>query len=135
MTADARDRRRAVEEAGRSFVLEASAGTGKTSVLIERILRLVLVEGPAGPPLRLREIAAITFTEKAAGEMKVRLRQEFEKRAATPGPEADLAQQALRDLETASISTIHAFAVSLLKERPVEAGIDPRFRALDEAEG
>jgi ATP-dependent helicase/nuclease subunit A len=134
MTADARARCWAVEEVGRSFVLEASAGTGKTSILIERIVRLVLVEGPAGPPLRLREIAAITFTEKAAGEMKVRLRQEFEKRAAGPGPEAELAAQALRDLETASISTIHAFAVSLLKERPVEAGIDPRFRALDEAE-
>ncbi|PYV09414.1 MAG: hypothetical protein DMG07_23260 [Acidobacteria bacterium] len=134
MTSDAADRRRAVEEVDRSFVLEASAGTGKTNTLIERVLRLVLVAGPSGPPLRLASVAAITFTEKAAGEMKVRLRQEFERRAAASVPEAERARQALGDLETAAIQTIHAFAVGLLKARPVEAGLDPRFRAIDEAE-
>src|SRR5947208_68943 len=124
------DRERAARETNRAFAVEASAGTGKTSILIDRILHLVLEKGPDGPPVRLSTIAAITFTEKAAGEMKVRLRQEFEQRATRP--EAGRARQALRDLETAAISTIHAFAVALLKERPVEAGLDPRFTALDE---
>ncbi|PYU88887.1 MAG: hypothetical protein DMG08_23880, partial [Acidobacteria bacterium] len=124
------DRERAARETNRSFAVEASAGTGKTRILIDRILHLVLEKGPDGPPVRLSTIAAITFTEKAAGEMKVRLRQEFEQRATRP--EAGRARQALRDLETAAISTIHAFAVALLKERPVEAGLDPRFTALDE---
>ena len=72
------DRRRAVEETESSFIVEASAGTGKTRTLIDRILQLVLVKGPKGPPLRLQEICAITFTEKAAGEMKLRLRQHFQ---------------------------------------------------------
>jgi ATP-dependent exoDNAse (exonuclease V) beta subunit len=154
---DGAQRHRAIEETNRSFVVEASAGTGKTSTLIRRILHLVLEKGPAGVPLALSRICAITFTEKAAGEMKVRLRQHFEEflsGAPVPGlysfdslpPDvsasgeisgittvlAQRAREALRDLETASISTFHSFAVSLLKERPVEAGLDPRFTALDE---
>jgi ATP-dependent helicase/nuclease subunit A len=132
---DKEARRRAIEETSSSFVVEASAGTGKTSTLIGRILHLVLEKGPSGYPLPLSHICAITFTEKAAGEMKIRLRQSFEQvlsdlRASTD--RLNLAQAALRDLETASISTFHSFAVSLLKERPIEAGLDPRFTALDE---
>jgi len=141
---DREQRRRAVEETNRSFIVEASAGTGKTSTLISRILHLVLRQGPFGPPLRLSQVCAITFTEKAAGEMKIRLRQHFEEIAAfgsvavsaaaggTPALPAERAREALRDLEVASISTFHAFAVSLLKERPIEAGLDPHFTALDE---
>jgi len=128
---DNEQRRRAIEEADHSFIVEASAGTGKTSALIGRVLHLVLEKGPSGPPLRLSEICAITFTEKAAGEMKVKLRQHFEQIASEP-PALPAAQEALRDLEIASISTFHSFAVSLLKERPIEAGLDPHFTALDE---
>ena len=94
MTADRVNRRRAVEEGGRSFVVEASAGTGKTSILVERILHCVLHEGPEGAPLLLSRICAITFTEKAAGEMKIRLREEFERRAAEGGGAGDAACQA-----------------------------------------
>ena len=136
---DSEARRRAIEEAGCSFVLEASAGTGKTHTLIGRILHLVLEKGPQGPPLRLAEICAITFTEKAADEMKARLRLELEKKpvdaaaAAVPGT-AERILQALDDLETAAISTFHSFAVGLLKERPLEAGIDPRFSTLDDTQ-
>src|SRR5688500_17752975 len=78
MTRDKAQRDRAIEVTDRSFIVEASAGTGKTSTLINRILYLVLEKGPERPPLRLSNIAAITFTEKAAGEMKVKLRQELE---------------------------------------------------------
>jgi ATP-dependent helicase/nuclease subunit A len=132
VTTDKEQRRRAVEEAGHSFIVEASAGTGKTSTLIKRILNLVLEQGPFGAPLRLSQICAITFTEKAAGEMKIRLRQHLEGYAGQQSIKAGLAREALRDLESASISTFHAFAVSLLKERPIEAGLDPHFAALDE---
>ena len=130
---DAQARRRAVEEAGRSFVMEASAGTGKTHTLISRILHLVLENGPQGPPLRLAEICAITFTEKAADEMKERLRLELEKKLEESNAQdsEERILQALDDLETAAVSTFHSFAAGLLKERPVEAGIDPRFSALD----
>src|SRR5262245_49527208 len=133
MTDDSQQRARASTETGRSFAVEASAGTGKTSILIDRILNLVLKDGPQGPPTRLRNIAAITFTEKAAGEMKIRLRQRFEELSCLPGVEGARASVALYDLESAAISTIHAFAVALLKERSVEAGLDPQFTALDEA--
>jgi ATP-dependent helicase/nuclease subunit A len=132
---DRDDRRRAVEETDQSFIMEASAGTGKTHTLINRILHLILEKGPGGRPLRLLEICAITFTEKAAGEMKVRLRQYLEQKLPeyrTAPVYQERVRQALEDLEIASISTFHAFAVGLLKERPIEAGLDPRFSALDE---
>jgi ATP-dependent helicase/nuclease subunit A len=135
---DREARRRAVEETGNSFVVEASAGTGKTSILIARILHLVLEKGPSGPPLPLSQICAITFTEKAASEMRVRLRQHFEQVLLDKGSSKERlarALEALNDLETAAISTFHSFAVSLLKERPVEAGLDPRFTALDDIRG
>jgi ATP-dependent helicase/nuclease subunit A len=128
---DQDQRTRAIRGTNRSFVVEASAGTGKTSTLVGRILHLVLESGPRGTPLPLGSICAITFTEKAAGEMKIRLRQELEIASLRPEPKGALARAALSDLETASISTFHAFAVSLLKERPVEAGLDPHFVALD----
>lgn len=134
MIPDSADRKKATEETGRSFAVEASAGTGKTTILIDRVLHLVLERGPEGAPLPLSRICAITFTEKAAGEMKIRLRQEFEKKASRAGEPGTRALAALRDLETASISTFHAFAVALLKERPIEAGLDPRFTALDEVQ-
>ena len=133
MTGDNLHRRRATRETGTSFVVEASAGTGKTSTLVRRILRLVLQGGPGGEPVKMSDIAAITFTEKAAGEMKIRLRQKFEafaRRAAT----ATRARGALRDLDGAAISTFHAFATSLLKERPFEGGLDPHFTTLDESQ-
>jgi len=135
MTADRDQRRRAREETNRSFIVEASAGTGKTSILIERILHCVLERGPDGAPIPLSRICAITFTEKAAGEMKIRLRQEFERRSVESGDAGERAREALADLEGAAISTFHSFAVSLLKERPVEAGLDPRFTTLDEVQG
>ena len=137
-TGDGEQRRRAVKETSRSFVVEASAGTGKTRTLLDRILYLVLERGPGGSPVPLSRICAITFTEKAAGEMKVRLRHELETKLLDPATPSDCLERtrhALGDLETASISTFHSFAVSLLKERPVEAGIDPRFTALDDIRG
>ncbi len=145
MTADQKQRDRAMEETGTSFAVEASAGTGKTSTLVQRICNLVLgsrsdlnreaLKDRQESAVSISQVCAITFTEKAAGEMKIRLRREFEKASALPDPHGGRARTALQELEAASISTFHSLAVSLLKERPVEAGLDPRFTALDELQG
>ena len=134
MIDDLTHRLRAQRDTGTSFAVEASAGTGKTTTLVDRIVHLVMERGPAGDPIPLSSICAITFTEKAAGEMKVRLRREFERLSLPEGPGAERARAALQDLEAAAISTFHAFAVSLLKERPIEAELDPHFTALDDVQ-
>ncbi len=127
---DARERELAENDLSRSFWVEAGAGTGKTSLLIRRLLKIILDRAA-----RLGEIAAITFTEKAAAELRARLRDELEGRAAGASPD-QLApiRQALEDLEAAQITTIHSFAGSLLRERPVEAAVDPHFKIADEGE-
>jgi ATP-dependent exoDNAse (exonuclease V) beta subunit len=113
-----------------TLIVEASAGTGKTTELIARIVR-VIATGRAD----ISKIAAVTFTEKAAGELKLRLRRavELARHDATLDESAHL-DAALRRLEQAHIATIHGFCADLLRERPVEAGIDPLFRVLTEAQ-
>ncbi len=111
------ERRRALEDLDTTFLVEAAAGSGKTTLLLGRIVNLVR-SGRA----RLAEIAAVTFTEKAAADLRIRLRGELAR--------AGL-HEALRELEIARIGTIHAFAAGLLRERPVEAGVDPGFTVAD----
>jgi ATP-dependent helicase/nuclease subunit A len=120
-------RRRAGTELDRTFIVEAGAGTGKTRLLVDRIEHLV-----ASGTVPLRNVVAITFTEKAAAELRVQIRLRIESRLGGPPPVAPLFQAALEDLEIAPISTIHAFAADLLRERPVEAGVDPGFAVADE---
>jgi ATP-dependent helicase/nuclease subunit A len=128
--ADADARRRILTEFGTNFFVEAAAGTGKTSALIGRIVGLV--RSGAGT---LAGTVAVTFTEKAAGEMKLRLRLEIEKaRAEAVGQERFRLDRALEELELARIGTIHAFCGDLLAERPVEAGVDPLFKVVPEDE-
>lgn len=114
-----------------SMLVEAAAGTGKTSELLQRIIA-VLMKGRAG----VHEIVAVTFTEKAAGELKLRLRSELENaRASTDSPdERRNLEEASRHLEDAHINTIHGFCADLLRERPVEAEVDPEFQTLTEPE-
>jgi ATP-dependent helicase/nuclease subunit A len=117
---------------GSTFLLEAGAGTGKTRVLVDRYVRCVLdAEHGSGD---VRTVAAITFTEKAAGELRQRVREEFEARAAgapAGSAEAEAIERALDGLDDAPISTIHGFAGRLLREFPVEARVDPAFEQLD----
>jgi ATP-dependent exoDNAse (exonuclease V) beta subunit len=113
-----------------TLVVEAAAGTGKTTELVSRILR-VLATGRA----EMREIVAVTFTEKAAGELKLRLREKLEQdRAAASGDVAvrERLDLALETLEEAHVNTIHGFCADLLRERPVEARVDPLFAVLTE---
>jgi len=115
----------------RSLCVEAGAGTGKTTVLVERIVELV-ARGEA----EVEQIAVITFTEKAAAELSARVRQRLEARAEeTPeGSVRNRLERALAGLHRAHVETIHAFAGNVLRERPVEARLDPGFEVLDRLE-
>lgn len=126
---DAEARRRIEEDLGTTFVVEAAAGTGKTTALIGRMVAL-LRAGRA----TLEQIVAVTFTEKAAGEMKLRLRGELESALANASSdeERDRFVDALAALEAARIGTIHSFCSDLLREHPVEAGVDPAFEVISE---
>src|SRR5436305_1493490 len=110
-----------------TVIVEAAAGTGKTTELVARILN-VLAQGRA----RIEQIVAVTFTEKAAGELKLRIRKELEAlRQRSPNPRVqERLSDAIQRLEEAHVSTIHGFCADLLRERPVEAGIDPLFEVL-----
>jgi len=126
---DARDA--IADDLDATLVVEAAAGTGKTTELVNRILR-VLETGRA----EIDEIVAVTFTEKAAGELKLRLREALELRRATVTA-ADASERldaALSRLEEAHVNTIHGFCADLLRERPVEARVDPLFAVLTEAQ-
>jgi ATP-dependent exoDNAse (exonuclease V) beta subunit len=113
-----------------TLVVEAAAGTGKTTELVLRIVR-VLAEGRAD----VREIVAVTFTEKAAGELKLRLREQLEQARTSAGDAARARlDEAVQNLEEAHVSTIHGFCADLLRERPVEALVDPLFRVLTEGQ-
>jgi ATP-dependent helicase/nuclease subunit A len=113
-----------------TLVVEAAAGTGKTTELINRIIA-VIRHGAA----EMREIVAVTFTEKAAGELRLRLRGRLEEeRRMTSGDEARRFERAVQTLEEAHVSTIHGFCADLLRERPVEAEVDPLFRVLTDGQ-
>ncbi|MFP5378241.1 MAG: UvrD-helicase domain-containing protein, partial [Vicinamibacteria bacterium] len=124
---DERARRDAVDP-GANVALEASAGTGKTRVLVDRYVNLLL----AG--VDPRNILAITFTRKAAAEMRQRIVGRLRAQA-DEGAIAPEAWRELRDrLGEIAISTIDAFCLSLLREFPLEADVDPGFAMADETE-
>jgi len=126
---DAEARRRIREDFATTLVVEAAAGTGKTTELVRRIAGL-LREGTA----TLDRVVAVTFTDKAAGEMKLRLRAELERERQAAASDAQRArlEAALEGLETAHIGTIHSFCLDMLRERPVEASVDPAFEVIAE---
>ena len=111
-----------------SFFLEAGAGTGKTRILVDRVVEIVR-RGAA----EIQQVVVITFTEKAAGELRARIRDSLhDELEHAAEPHRSRYRAALRDLVSAHIETIHAFASSLLREFPLEAGINPGFQQLDE---
>ncbi len=111
-----------------TLFVEAGAGSGKTGSLVRRVLALV------ASGVELRHIAAITFTEKAATELRDRIRVELEQRVQeTPGGSLhDRYRAALDQVDMAALSTLHSFAQRLLTEYPVEAGLPPNVELLDE---
>jgi len=124
---DQADRKKAIEDIKENFIVEAGAGTGKTTILVSRILTLVENQIP------LDKIVSITFTEKAAGELKTRIQKALqEKSEKEAAPEIFLT--ALKKLEKASISTIHAFCSAILREHPIEVHVVPGFTLLNKME-
>jgi ATP-dependent helicase/nuclease subunit A len=153
---DALDRARAVTTFDHNLIVTAGAGTGKTTLLVDRLTHLLL-RNP--DPLLVTDIAALTFTNKAANEMKQRLRDRLQsylevELQSDPSDEGKLktgqeveallhsyqsskaeldarVREALRNLERADIGTIHSFAATLLRLYPLEAGVDPQFHEDD----
>ncbi len=123
----ARDRIRS--DLDSTLFVDAGAGSGKTSALVDRVVALV-----ASGEVELRSIAAITFTEKAGDELRDRIRRRLEA-VVQEHPESDAGIRcvvALEQLDSAAIGTLHAFAQRLLSEHPIEAGLPPRVNVLDE---
>jgi len=121
---DEEERKKATVIIDRNMAVEAGAGTGKTSVLIERFLTLIK-NGTS-----IESIAAITFTVKAAREMAWRVREKLDKELSDPKiteNEKKYISKALLDFNKANIQTIHSFALDIIRERPFEAGIDPNI--------
>ncbi|MBA2462157.1 MAG: UvrD-helicase domain-containing protein, partial [Actinobacteria bacterium] len=110
----------AIEARGQVFV-SAGAGTGKTTVLVERFVEAVCERG-----IDVESLLVITYTERAAAELGGRIRTRLD----------ELGRHELaRGLDGAWISTIHGFCMRLLKAHPFAAGLDPRFRVLDDSQG
>jgi ATP-dependent helicase/nuclease subunit A len=113
------EQRAAIDDRTGSALLAANAGSGKTAVMAERCVEAVLRDGvPVG------SILALTFTEKAAGELRERIRRRF----LALGEE-----EHAREVDAGWIGTIHGFCARVLRSRPLAAGLDPRFEVLDEA--
>jgi len=123
--------RQAIETDGIDLVVTAGAGSGKTLVLVERFLRLL-----SEPGRDLRSLMAVTFTEKAAREMRDKVRDKVDR--SLLGAEDPLSRQLWQThrhrIDSARIGTIHSMCAKLLRENPAQAGLDPQFQVLDEVE-
>ena len=140
-------RDRFLTELDRNAVVEAGAGTGKTTLVVDRIVAQVSggrvpdgqgrsIEGPERGLVPITDVVAITFTELAAAELSDRLRDRLAQAAASARATGDAAltehlDRALLELGGAAISTIHSFSSRILKEHALDAGLDPAFEVLD----
>jgi ATP-dependent helicase/nuclease subunit A len=125
---DAAARRRIAEDLRTNLIVEAGAGAGKTTEMVWRMVALVR-SGLAD----VGHIAAVTFTRKAAAELRERFQTEMERELRSALQSDDTAAAArldagLRGIDRAFLGTIHAFCARLLRERPLEAGVEPAFR-------
>ncbi len=122
--------RRLIREAlDKTLFVEAGAGTGKTTSLVDRVTKLV-----SSGRTTLDRISAITFTEAAAAELRDRIRENLEQSASDDkmtDEERERCRRGVEDLDQASIQTLHSFAGALLRERPLEAGLPPSFETMD----
>jgi ATP-dependent helicase/nuclease subunit A len=126
---DQLDRDRIERDLDLNLLVEAGAGSGKTTSLVARLVALVV----RGTPVH--QVAAVTFTRQAAAELRERFQEQLEKeaRGATDLDRRRRLAAALAELDRAFLGTIHAFAARLLREQALEAGVDPAFTELDAA--
>src|SRR5687767_15515542 len=134
MLPDQRARERIAADLDTNLLVEAGAGAGKTTEMIRRMLALVATERA-----QVEHIAAVTFTRKAAAELRERFQNELESaiEAARSRGDEQLALRldyALKRIDTGFIGTIHAFCARMLREHPIEAGLDPDFHEVVEIE-
>ncbi|GAB2854973.1 UvrD-helicase domain-containing protein [Nocardioides pacificus] len=116
---------------GRTLFVEAGAGTGKTTALVQRVVHMVAT----GHLQEMSALAAITFTENAAAELRTRIREALEEALGDNTPYDETQQSrcrtALASLDEATISTLHGFSARILSEMPLEAGLPPGFSVSD----
>lgn len=126
---DEAERRAILEDLERNLLVEAAAGTGKTTCMVGRMVALLRT----GRCRRIGQIAAVTFTRKAASELRSRFQVALERACREAcGPERKRLEAALEQIGQCFVGTIHSFCGKLLRERPVEAGVDPAFQELDD---
>src|SRR6266436_9408764 len=122
------EQREAAYTLNKHVSVTAGPGSGKTTVLVERYLEIL-----KSKHVSVEQIVAITFTNRSANEMRSRLRKEFDRLLRTAEPfERRMWLRHKRTLDSAQITTIHGFCSRLLREFPLEAGIDPQFSLMDE---
>ncbi len=134
---DQAQRDAAVTERDRNVIVNAGAGTGKTSILVKRFVEMVAPAQSAAPAVSISRIAAITFTRKAAGELRFRIRERLlaELARATPdSPREVQLRDALAGFDTAYVGTIHSFADRLLRLRPFKALLSPSYEIAEDDE-
>ncbi len=125
---DEDNRNKIKHELNTTMLVEAAAGTGKTTSMVSRMANLV-----SSGEACVENIAAVTFTRKAAAELRDRFRVELDKRVNdASGRERELLKQALEHVERCYIGTIHSFCARLLRERPIEAGVGISFREIEQ---
>ncbi len=133
---DQAQRTRAILEREHNVIVDAGAGTGKTTLLVARLLHLIAPEDD-GPCFPIDRVAAVTFTRKAAGELKLRLRQTLLTASARSDLSTARAQRlrhAIELLDNAPIGTVHSFADRLLRLRPADAHVSPQYEIAEDAE-
>ncbi|MFL5260924.1 MAG: UvrD-helicase domain-containing protein, partial [Anaeromyxobacteraceae bacterium] len=133
---DAADRARAIHARGVNLIVDAGAGTGKTTILVARVVELVAPSDDALAAVPLGRVAAVTFTRKAAGELRFRIREALLRELAREGATATRRRRlsdALAALDTAYVGTIHSFADRLLRLSPVEAQQSPACDVVEDA--
>ena len=124
--ADQTARDRISSDLGSTLFVEAGAGSGKTRALVDRVVALI------GAGVAMENIAAITFTEKAAAELRDRIRQQLRSAETREDLGEERTETALLQLDGAAVGTLHAFAQRMLSEHPVEAGLPPSVEVLDD---
>ncbi|MBM4398348.1 MAG: UvrD-helicase domain-containing protein [Deltaproteobacteria bacterium] len=127
-------REAAVRERERNVLMDAGAGTGKTTTLVARVLHLVAPDDD-GPCWPLTRIAAITFTRKAAGELRLRIRERLLAtlaQAGLSGVRRERLHRAVGEMDAAWVGTIHSFADRLLRGFPVETGLSPSYDVVED---
>lgn len=130
------EQERAIRCVDKNAAVSAGAGSGKTRVLVERFLYILERHSPGrGPDKAVApEILAVTFTRKAAAEMRQRIRQELLRKIRDGEGNIAVWQKELKALPRAVIGTLHSLCSALLRANPVECGLDPSFRVMEETE-